>query len=378
MLGFIRGSGTTSVPSQAAKRGARARIISNNSPFSSSPFLLAHTNILFISYRIHLSPGSRRSSARTNATRKRAPLPSSSSSSTYTQSPSPHQPITPPLEQGRYTCYSSSADSTPPFGQVPLPPVSALTHSRTVSGRLSGTSSPHSSYSPDTHQVLHPPALPLPLSTSLHYNYRSDNNQTSSNTYSAFVSATPDLGTSQNNAVGGSNFAYANTQPNYGGHAPQHSRSASPSAVVSSRHSISHINNPQYASSHGSPPSPNSVSSHPSAHSGPPTPTYPIPYSAPATQPTIHNGQVHTQTHDFQNVYAPNPVVAHSPRFLPPLTLAPIPDERYIRVLRQPHNPTPYLHHPQPYSSYSPYHQSIGLGHGSWKPEGMRKGLAML
>lgn len=378
MVGSIRGSGTTSVPSQAAKRAARARIISNNSPFSSSPFLLPHTNILFISYRIHLSPGSRRSSARTNAARKRASASSSSTRSTNTESPSPQQKATPPLEQGRYSYHSISAASTPPLGQVSLPPVSALPHSRTapVTGRLSGTSSPHSSYSSDTHQVLRPlssPVLSLPVSSSLHYNYRSNDDQTSSNSYSAFVNTPTDLGASQNHAVGGSNFAYANTQATYGAH----SRSASPSGVVSSRHSISHINNPQYPS-HGQSPSPNSVSSH-TSHSGPPTPTYPIPYSHSATA-AVHNGQMHTQVNHFQNVYTPNPVVADSPRFLPPLTLAPIPDERYIRrvdLLRPPHNPTPYLHHSQPFSNYSPYHQSIGLGHG-WKPEGMRKGLTML
>jgi zinc finger protein CreA/MIG len=261
-----------------------------------------------------------------------------------------------------------------------------------ISERVSATSSPSTSYSSDIHHIL--PAvssseLSLPASAPLDYNYRSGTTSyPPANPYSTFVNNATISGPSQNgshNAVGSTNFTYSHSYPNYGGHSQQHSRSTSPSsATMPSRHSLSHISNSHYASSAG-PPSPTSVSSH-TSHSGPPTPTYSFSYgdythphsTMVASQPPVHNGQI-SQSHLFQNAYTPNGVIAHSPRYSPPLTLAPIQDERYIRRLgiprhSQSHNP-PYLHHSQPLHAYSPYHHSIGLGHGVWKSEAMRKGV---
>jgi len=96
---------------------------------------------------------------------------------------------------------------------------------------------------------------------------------------------------------------------------------------------------------------------------------------------TDHSGMGHThmnsQSHHILHHNYPSHV--QNNRFnSPPPTLAPIQDERLIRRDErhtQPHNTSPYIHHPQPLSEY-PYHQSLGLGHGAWKSEsGMRKNV---
>ena len=335
---------------------------------------------MLTSYRIHLSPSSRRNSVRTNTPRKSA---SASSSSRSPESVTPQYPGTPPVDQGRVY------DSTPPLTQATLPSANTLLNS-SISGRISPSSRPSTSYSPNPHHTLpalSAPGLSLPVSTPSNYNYRtgtpSYHDQSLANPYPTYANTA--TGASQNcshNAVGSSNFTYSHSHSNYGGHSQQNSRPASPSATMHSRHSLSHISHSRYPSSHR-PPSPILVSSHTSAHSGPPTPTYPVsyadthtysqPHSAMVTsQPAVHNTQMQSQSYLFQSGYSPNTVIAHSPRYLPPLTLAPIQDERYTRRLE---TPRAYLHHSQPHAGYSQYHHSMGIGHSSWKAESMRKGV---
>ena len=352
-----------------------------------------YTQCLSNSYRIHLSPGSRRNSARINAARKRASGSLSSTSSASTESGTPRHSWTPPLDHG--CVYPPPPDSPPPLTQATLPSTSTHRHSRmdSASSRVSATPSP--SYSSDSRHTLPTMSssqLSFPV---LNYNYRggttSYHDQTLSNQYGTFVNnPSPVSGTSQNdslNAVGGSNFSYSHSSYTYDNHSQQHSRSTSPSAVMPSRLSISHINNSQYPS-HGPPSSP-SVSSSTSAQSGPPTPSYAYtyntdqythPHAMVASQPTAHNTQIHSSSHLFQDNYTPNGVVTHPPRYSPPLTLAPIQDERYIRRLENPrhlqsYNSAHYLPQPQPVHDYSPYHHPMGLGHGAWKTEALRKGL---
>ena len=321
--------------------------------------------LMSISYRIHLSPGSRRNSARIKAPRK----PASASASPRTPAPTPH------VEEGRVIAhlYHFSPDSTPPLIQVTLPSASTHPHSR-----ISPSSTPSSSYSPNTHHILPSVSsqeLSLPVSSPLSYNHR---------TGTAYQSPANSHRSSLNdptgyNAVDTGNPTYSHSHSNYGDQSQQHSRSTSPSPTMPSRRSLSHISNPRYPSSHGLA-SPISVSSHTSAHSGPPTPTYHFypdthTYSHPhstavSIQPAANNSQIHSQSYLFQNVYTPNVI---APRYLPPLTLAPIQDERYTRRLETPrysqaHN-SPYLHHSQPLTGY---HHLVG--HSTWKSD-MRKGV---
>jgi hypothetical protein len=205
-------------------------------------------------------------------------------------------------------------------------------------GRISASSSPGISYSPDPHHVpaLSSQALSLPLSPPPgNYNYRivtpNYHDQSLANSCPTFVNNP--TGPSQNashNTIGSNNFTYSHSD--YGGHSQQSSRSASPSTAMHSRHSLSNIDNSRYPSSHA-PPSPASGSSH-TSHSAPPTPTYPISYASTnsyshsrreiaTSHPTVpHNNQLHSQSYLFQNNFAPNAVATHSPCHLPPPTLA--------------------------------------------------------
>jgi zinc finger protein CreA/MIG len=347
---------------------------------SFSFIICLYTKCISTSYRIHLSPGSRRNAARTKAPRKRA---SPSASPANPESAASQNLQTPHIEEGRIIAHHFSPNSTPPLIQATLPSASTLPHPR-----ISSSSSPSTSYSPNTHHIL--PAvsssdLSLPVSSPLSYSHRSGTTyQSPVNPYSTFVNDTRVSQISSRNAVGTGNFTYSHSHSNYGDHSQQHSRSTSPSVAMPSRHSPSHISKPRYLLSHG-PPSPISVSSHTSAHSGPPTPThhfsyadthtYSHPHNAMASnQPTVNNNQIHNQSHLFQDVYTPNVI---APRYLPPLTLAPIQDERYTRRLETPrysqtHN-SPYLHHTQPLAGF---HHSIGLV--GWKSEAMRKGAYVI
>ena len=194
------------------------------------------TNSILFSYRIHLSPGSRRVSIRANTSRKRAST--SSSLSGFPESVTPLRKETPPVDQDRMY------DSTPPLAQATLPSSNSLLDS-SILGRVSA-----SSYSPDPHHVL--PALSsqelsLPLSPPPgNYNYRivtpNYHDQSLANSCPTFVNHP--MGPSRNashNTISSNNFTYSHSD--YGGHSQQ-SRSTSPSTAMHSRHSLSNINTP--------------------------------------------------------------------------------------------------------------------------------------
>lgn len=350
----------------------------------------------FDSYRIHLSPGSRRNSARSGGARKRASV-AASATVTSAESVIPPPPLTPPpLEQARiYAHHSPAPESPPPLVQATLPHTAALpipnSRFESASGRLSSSSS--DSY-------IGSQGLNLSGSGHLNYNYRSgtttyqEQSQTAGNGYT-YVHTTPICSTasgSTGNASGSNNFAsYQSAHTSFGNqHAQQHSTHLR-TAPTPSRHSISHINNPHYPPSQqpsNNPPSPasHSVSSHNSVASGPSTPPYSLSYDDDhgythnshemlTVQTGIHNNHMNAQY--LQHGFSSNGV-GHAPRFAsPPPTLAPIQDERYIRRQEPRHSQShisPYLHQPQPLSTEYSNHQTMGLGHGVWKAD-VRKGV---
>jgi zinc-finger protein CreA/MIG len=320
---------------------------------------------LFSSYRIHLSPGSRRSSARSAASKAMNGKKANNTSpiaSTESSAPPPLSP--PPLETARiYSHHSTPPDSPPPLAQATLPATASI-----------------------------------PLDS---YNYRSgtttyqEQSQAPGYTY---VHTTPINQPPSGSSNGNSLSSYSNSHDNFNVSPIQQNqndhRDNSP-VSISSRHSISHISHPQssYQSSSASPPSPASSQSHQSA---PATPTYSVFHddSHPYHHHHHHhhhqhsnhgNGMInndHPQSHILSqqngNHYHSN---GHSTgRFnSPPPTLAPIQGERLIRRPddsrhSQNHHTSPYIH-TQAVGDY-PYHQGMGLGHGAWKAEsGMRKGL---
>jgi hypothetical protein len=246
--GSTPANGTTSVPSPVARPDAPARTISSNSLFPFPPYCYS-TNRLLLSYRIHLSPGSRRNSVRTTTPRKR---------STPSKTPSNPESVirqhpTPPVEQRRI--YAHLPDSTPPLTQATLS--SAPTRLHPISARTSATPSPSTSYSLDAHRIppaVSSPEVDLPLSSPLNYNYR-------------IIYYDQPYGTLVNNPSQDGSHNIVHSHSHYGGHSQPPSRSTSPGAAMPSWH----INNSHYSSSYG-PPSPTSVSSHTSAHSGPNVP----------------------------------------------------------------------------------------------------------
>jgi hypothetical protein len=291
------------------------------------------TNILLVSYRIHLSPGSRRNSVRITIPRQ---CPTSSRAPANTEYATRQHLGTPPVEQGHiYAHHSQLPGSTPPLTQATLSSASTPLHP--VSGRVSTTSSPSTLYSLDTHHILpavSSPETALPVSPPLNYDHRMIYQDQQPNSYGTFVN-----NSSQDKLH--NTFPSSQLHSHCGGHSQLPSRSTSSTAAMPSRHSLSHINNPHYPSSHGPPsPSPTSVSSHTSACSDLLTLTYPISYASThpyshshsaivASQPAVHNNPVQTQSYLFQNTYTPNGVIAHSLRYSPPLTLAPIQDRCY-------------------------------------------------
>ncbi|KAF8179195.1 hypothetical protein BJ912DRAFT_982854 [Pholiota molesta] len=374
-------------------------------------------------YRIHLSPGSRRSSTRSAGSRgaKKAAA-AAAQAAVAAQEPSPISPSLsspPPLEPARmYNHHSQSPpDSPPPLAQATLPATATLpmTASRmeTASDRSSSSSSPETSYTtPNQHLVpMSSQSLALSGGNSQNYSYRSGTStyqeQSQGNGFT-YVHANSNSANSFPN-----HGSYSSTHDNYSmHHQPGQNRGHSP-VSMSSRHSISHISHPQssYTQTHqthnssagpASPASSQSVSSH---ASGPPTPTYPVfhddgshTYHQSNNMIADHsamnnNHHINTQSHMMHNTYSSNGVPTQArfnspprqPRFAsPPPILAPIQDVRVIRARDDlhhhpvhSHNNSAYLHHPQPLASDSyPFHQSIGLGHGAWKGDnGMRKNV---
>ncbi|PFH50396.1 hypothetical protein AMATHDRAFT_75624 [Amanita thiersii Skay4041] len=379
-------------------------------------------------YRIHLSPGSRRSSTRSAIARAmNTNGPSKRGSVSSVDSSSSQPPLTPPaLEPARvYGHHSPPPDTPPPLAPATLPP-SSLHLADPVSSRSS--SSPDAYSAANHHLMPMAPSMSLPGSQS--YSYRSGTTTYQEQSQGAgftYVHTTP-LHAASNSFPSYSNGAHGN----FGNHNLSHLNSSSPiihhsrhnpessMPSISSRHSISHISHPhsysqqQHQSSSGGPPSPASSHSVSSHTSGPPTPTYPV-FHDDGTHSYTGNGMLgggdqnnnthmglsshlmhsaaaaaaaayhhHAPSH-VQSSSAPGMTVHANGRFVdsPPPTLAPIQDERLIRRedrhSTQSHAPSPYIHHPQPLPTDYPYHQSLSLGTPAWKTEsGLRKGIGAL
>ena len=359
------------------------------------------------SYRIHLSPGSRRSSARSAASKAMNGKKGNNHATAATESPSAPTALSPPpLETARvYNHHSTPPDSPPALAQATLPATASLplTNSRMSPGRSSSSSSPDTSYPPNDHHLVS--LQSQGLSNPPNYNYRSgtttyqEQSQAPGYTY---VHTTPITHPSSGSSNGNSFSSYSSPHDNFSVSPiqPQNEHRDNSPVSISSRHSISHISHPQssYQSSTASPPSPTSSQSVSSHNSGPPTPNYSVfhddahsyhhqqqhsQHHANGMMNNHHQQQQQQQHHHHAQSHLMQPQNGthyHSNgRFnSPPPTLAPIQGERLIRRddsrHSQNHNTSPYIHS-QPVSDYS-YHQSLGLGHGAWKAEsGMRKGL---
>ncbi|KAF8881161.1 hypothetical protein CPB84DRAFT_1735265 [Gymnopilus junonius] len=365
-------------------------------------------------YRIHLSPGSRRSSTRSGAARgsKKSANPPPAHSESPSLPPPPPPPLSPPpLEQARaYAHTNSPPDSTPPLAQATLPATATLpiTVSRmdAASDRASSSVSPQG-YPPSNHNLV--PISPQSVAMSGgQYSYRSgtttyqEQSQGTGTAYT-YVHTTPLPQQTTTTSHGGPYPTYPNSATNhsYNSHSMQQhhanqNRGSPVSVPVSSRHSISHISHPHpsysqnqpSSSGPASPASSHSVSSH---NSGPPTPTYPVFHdeaqayhhhggSMMAEHPGLHTTHINSQQpHILHNPY-PTSVQASGGRFeSPPPTLAPIQNDRWSRrdERHSSHHGLPYIHQPQPLSSTEyVYHSTLGLGHGAWKGDGsMRKGV---
>ena len=321
------------------------------------------------SYRIHLSPGSRRSSARSAASKAMNGKKGNNIAPASTEALAP-PPLSspPPLEPARiYSHHSTPPDSPPPLTQATLPATASipLANSRIQlpsPGRSSSSSSPDTAYPPSDHQLVS--LQSQGLSNPPNYNYRSGT-------------------TTYQEQSQGPGYTYVHTTPIT--HPPSGSSNGN---SFSSRHSISHISHPQssYQSSSGSPSSPASSHSH---YSGPPTPTYPAYHDDTQSyhhQQHSHHGsgmvnndhhQQHPHSQSQSHILSQQNGNHYSyGRFdSPPLTLAPIQGERLIRRDDSRHSQNHNYIHAQSVNDY-PYHQGMGLGHGAWKAESeMRKGL---
>lgn len=378
-------------------------------------------NAFYLSYRIHLSPGSRRSSTRSaiaramnsTASPKRSSLPSPEAQ----MSPPPMSP--PALEPARlYAAHSPPPDTPPPLAPATLP--TGMHIADPVSSRSS--SSPDNSYSPTNHHLLSMPSNSMSLPGPQSYSYRNGTTTYQEQSQGAgftYVHTTPIHSTSNS----ASNFSYSNAHGSFGNHGLPHMNSTatvihntrhnSESSIsgITSRHSISHISHPhsysQAQSSSGGPPSPASSHSVSSHTSGPPTPTYPVFHgdghayhadgllgnegtSHPSMGVPSHilhqNNVYHHHHHGGSQTHSSSGAMGlGSGRFVdsPPPTLAPIQDERFIRRedrhSTQSHSSSPYIHHPQPLSSDYPYSQPLGLPTAGWKSENsLRKGVGAL
>ncbi|KAF7775611.1 transcriptional regulator family: C2H2 zinc finger [Agaricus bisporus var. burnettii] len=280
-------------------------------------------------YRIHLSPGSRRSSTRSAISRAMGGAKRGSTASAVSVPDAPPPLSSPPaLEQARlYAHHATPPDSPPPLAQATLPATAHLGDG----GSSRSSSSPEQSYS----QYL--------AMGNNQYSYRSGT-------------------TTYQEQSQGSGFTYVHTTPL--SHSPPHSYASSPhdnfSNSQGSRHSISHITSYHApATSSATPPSPASSHSVSSHTSGPPTPTYNVYDDAQAryhSQPMIADQNHH--------------IYGSSTRFdSPPPTLAPIQERR------DECHPQSHSYSPQDYSHYS----SLSMGQTPWKSEGgLRKGVGAL
>ncbi|KIJ10990.1 hypothetical protein PAXINDRAFT_138172 [Paxillus involutus ATCC 200175] len=372
-------------------------------------------------YRIHLSPGSRRSSSSaTRAAIARAVGASGSvsksnrSSSTIItpERPSSDSPSPPPaLEHA----IPPPPDSPPPLVQAfPVPGYNDSIHSGSVSSRsptpLENSYpilSPHSQAMTNGHIVSQPsplqshygdspPSYGEPSQTSP-YGYVSSASHPSS---TSAVDHSYDYSYSEKSSLPRLQSSSLHQSSMDSLHDPSPPTSAHLSSV-SSRLSISHISHPQSYPNHyqavstPSPDSAHSVSPHSQA-SGPSTPNY-SGYRADSHDGTTYepvpdhsgltNGYISSQNHLVHASYNHSMMPQQNlPRYdSPPPILAPIQDERVIRGdIRVSHvhspvssiPPTPLSSSYMQSSMHSyPYHAPhLSLNQGGWKPDGLLRG----
>ncbi|KAH7887255.1 hypothetical protein F5I97DRAFT_1858851 [Phlebopus sp. FC_14] len=377
-------------------------------------------------YRIHLSPGSRRSS--TSATRAALARATGSaqrnarSVAIMSHERTPSDPPSPPPALER-AVIPPPPDSPPPLVQaysVPVYPDSI--HSGSVSSR---SPTPRENTYPMISQ--HPQALTNGHVTSQHsplQSHYSDSppnygepSQPSSYGYATSTSHSSSASTMQDHTY---DYSYTDKSPLPRVQSSLHQSSmdslhdASPPSSahlpsVPSRLSISHISHPQSYPNHyhnvsantPSPDSTHSVSPHSQA-SGPPTPNYHPVYrddghdgSSYQTMGSVSdhtgltNGYMSSQSHLVHNTYN-HPIIQQQslPRYdSPPPILAPIQDERVIRGdVRASHVqhssisstippiplPSSYMHSSM--HSY-PYHAPpMVLNQAGWKPDSLLRG----
>ena len=380
--------------------GQSPAAVSSSSPQHTSPHLTSP------SYRIHLSPGSRRSSTRSAVSRamnsSAGPKRSSAPSSAVEPPMSPPPLSAPPaLEPARpYNHHSPGPDSPPPLAQATLP---ATAHLPSTSSSRS-SSSPELTYSSGSHNLI-PISSQGPSQGSQSYSYRGNTSTYQDQSHGAgytYVHTTP-LTHHSSGSNSNSFSSYPNSHANYGAHSlphintsspvlhPQHPHDSPNPTPISSRHSISHISHPQsYPQNHSSSTEPASPASSHSHHSGPTTPSYV--YHDDGHGYHHSNGIVNDQSSlsnghlpHHQTSYHPSSVSVHSHhRFdSPPPTLAPIQEHRYNRRddrHTDSHSSGSYLHHnTHSMSNDFHYHPSMALGHNTWKSEsGIRKGVGAL
>jgi zinc finger protein CreA/MIG len=332
-------------------------------------------------YRIHLSPGSRRSSTRTAIARAMNHSSKRAASQSHQSSVEPAPPVScpPSLEPARvYHDHPSPPSSPPPLAQATI-------SSNTYPGSHSRgpSSSPEASYVSN-----HLPPMPMPSSMPLSStSYHTAPYTPSPNGYHNHTNGfpfTPEHGRDSYNPHESPQYSSTHSMPHINTSVVQggHHDSPASSSSMSSRHSISHISHPHHQSYARSargtgtaPPSPassRSVSSH--ASGGPPTPNY----SSYQEESQYHHGSgmiaeqhsmgethpCHINTHIDYTHHHQVSYTDPSHRYeSPPPVLAPIHDHRRPQ----------YVPHPQShdYSHYQ-HHSSMDAHQGSWKSSGIR------
>ncbi|CAA7269791.1 unnamed protein product [Cyclocybe aegerita] len=338
-------------------------------------------------YRIHLSPGSRRSSARSSRAKRAA----ANNSQTQTQTtaaasepPSAPPPLSSPpaLEPARaYSHHSTPPDSPPPLAQATLPATAtlALSTPRLEPASASGRSSSFLARARQQQQQ----ALNLASPTGQGYAYRSGTTTYQEQSQGAgftYVHTTPVNGAGSPTNGGGGGPSYTAYAGSHDGYAMQQQQRDNSPVSITSRHSISHISHPQssYAQSQhsngcASPPSPASSHSVSSHTSGPPTPTYPVFHEDAASVASAYHhaagagvggmmgaagtGAEHAGLGAHHLVQQHNGYGTAGRFESPPPILAPIQDERLVRREEARHHAQQQQHQQQQAQQAQHHHQ---------------------
>lgn len=377
-----------------------------------------HIADAFISYRIHLSPGSRRSSSSvTRAAIARAVGANGSKNSRPSSAmvtperlssdpPSPppaleHAIVPPPPDSPPALVQAFPVSHVPGYGDS-MHSGSSSSRSPTPLENTYPMISPHSQGLTNGHIT----SQPSPLAS--HYS-DSPPTYTESSQHPNYGYVSPSSHAPTTSAVDHSyNYSYSEksslprlqsstlhaSMDNVHDHSPPSSAHLS---SVSSRLSISHISHPQSYPSHyhsvgsPSPDSGHSVSPHSQA-SGPPTPNYSAYQDDRHDGATYHaidsvpdhsgltNGYVSSQSHIIHGSYNHTMIPQQSlPRYdSPPPILAPIQDERVVRGdirvshVQQPPVSSSYIH---PSIHSYPYHAPhLSLNQTPWKHDALLRG----